>query len=170
MLPTPERTCALPQIPDLPRSARCVLYYNTILPKGGSDAAPLLDTPGFIGAARHRAGSAPRKRIAVSSLASVWPLHRHSRERPCSPENPTAISLRPGRILSPLDPIEQGYAPCTAPWFRPWRRPKSLHALWKPDQPCADWMRASVSPLDCEQRVHPLHTKRAQKANFHSTQ
>lgn len=88
------------------RTARCVLYYNTILPRGPA-ARPRWIPPAC--------GASPASSL-VPRQRNVWPLHHHSRERSCSPENPMTISLRPveislspgphrpGGVPAPLDP------------------------------------------------------------------
>lgn len=60
------------------RTARCVLYYNTILARGPA-ARPRCIPPAC--------GASPAS-SRVLRHRNVWPLHRHSEERSCSPEIP----------------------------------------------------------------------------------
>lgn len=73
-----------------------------------------------------------------------WPIDRHSREPPRSPENPMASVL-------PLNHKQGEFrSPCT-------HQPKSLRAPWNPDQPCADWIPSGLSrPEPRPRAIAPL--------------
>lgn len=98
-------------------TARCVLYYKTVLPKGA--CRPLLDTPcGWRGF-----GIDPHHASATSARCSD-----SQGRRSCSPDTP----MTKGDFRSPLEPIGQG-----ARFLSPLASPV--------DQPCcADWL--SVIP------------------------
>src|SRR5574337_77838 len=123
----------------LAQRARCVLYYNTILPKGSLRRRPLLDTPGLNGAPGIACPPKPRRRRKPErAIATSGPLHRQpalpkrssrlragrSRERSCSPDTPMT-RLRQG--YGGANPGAIAASPCT---------PIA--------QPCAGWMRANL--------------------------
>lgn len=129
--------------------ARCVLYYNTILARGPAGRVPVASPPGCwcswgIEPPSHQQNVSPfyhsqSSGRCITSQGSV----------PAAPDNPMTRAA----FHSPLDPS----------------RPKGRTqlSLWKPiDQPCADWMRVSVSAaqsrpafrlLDFRAGFSPLH-------------
>ena len=94
------------------RTARCVLYYNTILPRGPA-ARPRWIPPAC--GASPALSPVPRHR-------NVWPLHRHSggasmlpRDPHGSPEGPTSSRLDRDRTFAVRTPHRGRlrFSPCT---------------------------------------------------------
>jgi len=103
----------------------------------------------------HRAPRPPQKRIAVSALAIVRPLHHRSGELPGSPETPMA-----GRRSCPPGPLTISWRPGEGS-FR-----AALPRTHPIDQPSAGWMRAILSKMDHDREDFPLPGPHGAKAEI----
>ncbi len=110
----------VPILSSLRLTARCVLYYNTILARGPAGRVPVASPRGYGAPVASSHLVAPAKRIAVLSLAGgdfALLLHHH---RPRGLRSPMDPSIKGEKLPLPSEhPINQGLETCLSTWTEP---------------------------------------------------